>query len=182
MSLNELQTLIASIYPSSAYMKDYTLATDAAGNGSIALWNNSLGPQPTIDQLNQAAVQVQLARAQAVKIVALQDAYTKQRYGAPVTITGAAGQLLTFPSDPATQQNVVGYLCAYDATDWPGEGVPLQDASGGVPMVSYADVKAIAKAIAVQSQVAWTTLQSLIAQIKSAAGVEPLNAINWPEN
>ena len=180
MTNKDLQAAIGYLYLAVKYPGSYTMVVDVNGNATIGLWDNTLGTQPTTDQLAAASLTLQLSPAKLAQTAVLEAAYNKARYGAPVTITASSGTSVTFPTDSATQFNVVGYRSAYDQTDWPADGVPLQDATGAVPLLTCADMKTLAKTIAEQSRLAWVTMMGLVTQVNAATTLDAVNAVNWP--
>ncbi len=179
MTLQQLQSSIAYLFPSAAPNVSYTTVVDSTGNATIALWNNALGAQPTTAQLTSALATVELAPSKAAQITTLDSSYQTARYNTPVTITSTTKASWVFPTDASTQTSIMGYLAAFDASDWPSAGLPLQDSSGTVQTTQYADVKAIAQAIANQSVAVWQKLQTLIAQVNAATTVAAVQAIVW---
>jgi hypothetical protein len=179
MTSNDLQAAIAYIYPAVKYPGSYTMVVDVTNNATIGLWDNTVGIQPTVDQLAAASLALQLNPAKLTQIATLETAYATARYGTPVTITSAASASLTFPTDTYTQSNVIGYLVAYDATDWPSTNVPLQDASGAIQMLAFADMKLLAKTIADSSMTVWQHLMTLLGQVEAATTVAAVQAIVW---
>lgn len=186
MTAAQLQQVIASIYPAAvtASTSTYTMAVDTSGNATIALWNNTLGTEPTTAQLTAALTALQLAAAQQSQIATLDASYNGNRYGAPVAITSGS-TTLTFPTDTATQMNVMGLLAAYglpNSVAVPTGGIPLQDNSGTTQTLTLAQVQQLAGAIANQSISAWQTLDSLQAQVSAATTIAAVQAIVWPAN
>lgn len=178
MNLAQLQQAVLKIYPTISSQTAYTTSFDSSGNAEIVLWNNSVGPQPTDAQLSSALSALQLEQAQAEQDSVLNAAYQTARFGTPVTITASSGATLTFPTGPDTQQDIMGYLVAYDATDAPSQ-LPLQDSSGVVQQLTYADLKTLAKSIANNSYTAWLKLQSLLGQVKAATTISAVQAVVW---
>jgi hypothetical protein len=180
MTLTDLQAALAYLYPAASMpgANNWSLATDAQGNASILLWNNTLGTQPTTDQLATALTATQTAAARVTQIATLTASYGKARYGTPVSLT-VGSTTLTFPTDTATQTNVTGYLVAFTATNAPAQ-MPLQDSSQTVQMLTYAELQTLAQAIANESISAFTTLVNLTAQVDAAATVAAVQAITWP--
>lgn len=182
MTQTDLQNAVAAIYPNIVYPGSYTIVLDTSGNASIGLWNNSVGPQPTVAQLTAALAQIPLTQAQTAQNAALLTSYNMARYGTTATITPAAGgAALTFPTDPSTQQNIIGYLVAFNATDAPAQ-MPLADANNAAQMLTYADIQALAKLIATQSIAVWQTLKSLQAQVATATTIAAVQAVVWPSH
>lgn len=182
MTLSQLQQAVTYLFPTAVYPTTYTATVDSSGNATIALWNNTLGAQPTTDQLTTALAASQLAQAKTTQNALVTDSYNTARYGTPVSIS-VSGVTLTFPVDVVTQQNVMGYLCAYglpNASAMPVGGVPLQDASNSVQMLTLPDLQNLAGVIANQSASAWTTMNSLLNQIAAATTVTAAQAIVWP--
>lgn len=179
MTLENLQQYISGVYPTAQYIRDYTMATDDTGNAYILLWNNSIGPQPTNEQLQAQADLLTLRRAQSDKVNQLQSIYTAHRFGATITIQLESGQSATFPTDPLTQQNVVGYIASGDV-DWSPDGEPLQAADGSVAFLSFADVQLLALSIRKQSKTIWLKYQELLSQVKSATTPDEVSAVVWP--
>jgi hypothetical protein len=180
MTTTELQQALAYLFPTAAVpgASNWTLTTDANGNASIVLWNNSLGTQPTIAQLTTALTACQVQQAQTAQNVTLQAAYTKARYGTPVTLTSGS-TMLTFPTDTATQTNVMGYLTAFTSANAPAQ-MPLQDASETIQMLTFAQLQTLAQTIATESISAYSTLVSLSAQVAAATTVAAVQAVTWP--
>jgi hypothetical protein len=177
MTLLQLQQVLAILFPNAA-PGSWQVTTDTFGNASIALWNNSIGAQPTAAQLTAALASVQLQQTQAAQVATLNASYQTARYGTPVTlISGTA--TLSFPTDVATQTNVTGYLVAFTATTAPAT-MPLQDVNGVTQQVTYAQLQTLAASIATQSITAYTTLEGLLAQVGAATTAAAVQAIVWP--
>lgn len=115
-----------------------------------------------------------LSDVQASQIAAVTAGYNAARYAGTVSVGG-----MTFPTDPATQQNIMGYLVAFLAPATPPAAMPLQDASGVSQSLTYAQLQALAEAIANASIAAWNKLESLTGNIKGAATAEAVQKIQW---
>ncbi len=178
MTLTELQQAILSIYPTAVYPSTYTVAVDTSGNATIALWNNSIGVQPTATQLADALAVLEVKPAQTAQLATLLASYNAQRYGAPVPIVSGT-TTWSFPTDTLTQTNVMGYLVAFNAATTPAGGLPLQDVNGTVQMLTYAEMQALALAIGTQSIAAWQKLKTLEAEVMAATTVAAVQAIVW---
>lgn len=177
MTLANLQQAVAYLFPSSVYSVTWTANTSDSSNVVIALWNGTLGAQPTASQLAAALASSQLQTAQTAQTAILQTAYEGARYGTPLAIViGTAS--VQFPTNAATQTNVMGYLTAYSAATSPAT-VPLQDATGSVQNLTYAELQSLAAAIADQSIAAWTKLQGLLASVQTATTVAAVGAVTW---
>lgn len=179
MKTKDLLAAITYLCPTAVLSTNYGISADPDDNATIAHWHSSLGTQPTTDQLTAASAAVTLNAARKAKMSSLMASYNAARYGTPVTVTLASGASVSVPTSQTTQMDLMGYRCTYDATDWPSAGVPLQVGDGTVHMVTYADVKAIAVAIAVASQPAWQKLNTLSAQVSAATTLDAVNAVVW---
>lgn len=179
MNTTLLQQCIKYLYPTAVFPDNYTVKTDANGAASIGLWDFSLGAPPTPEQLTAASIAVSLEPAKEAKINQLRNTYQATRYGNSVAIALASGATVSFPTDPSTQQNIVGYLSAYKPEQWPGNGVPLQDATGAVSRLTRADVENLATTIADNSIQVWEKLMALVGQVNAAQTVADVNAVTW---
>jgi hypothetical protein len=180
MTLIQLQQCVQAIYPAAIYPANYSATVDTSGNATINLWNNAIGVQPTAAQLTAQLAAMQLAQAQTAQTAVLTAAYTTARYGTPVSLaSGSPATTLSFPTDTLTQSNIMGYLVAFTAANAPAQ-MPLQDASGNVQMLTYAQLQTLAQSMATQSMTAWQTLQGLITQVLAATTVAAVQAIVWP--
>lgn len=181
MTSVDLQTAIAHLYPGAPSPSGYTITVDSAGNATIASWTPDLagGPEPTATELAAALTAAQLMQAQRQQEQVLAQAYQAARYGAPITITTAAGVTLTFDTTTTTQMAVMGYLVAFNAANWPSAGVPLQDLAGAIHLLTLADMQSVAVATANQSIAAWTKLQTLLASVQAATSVAAVTSVVW---
>ncbi len=98
--MNQIQLLnvLSILFPGSMRVRDYTVVVDGSGNATIALWNNTIGAQPTADQLaaELAALQLQQAQAAQTAIIAQASAmaqstgFTSSALGTPYSYPSAA--------------------------------------------------------------------------------------------
>ena len=178
MTLAELQQAVRQLFPSAIYGPSYTAAVDASGNATIALWNNTLGAQPTDTALSDALAASQLATAKAQQEEALVKAYSAARWGTPVSITSGS-TTLTFPTDTATQTNVAHYLSVFRGMATLPGSVPLADSGGVVQSITPAQVQSYAEAVLTQSTAAFQKLSQLLGQVKAATTVADVEAVVW---
>jgi hypothetical protein len=179
MTLQELQEAVRELFPSSIYGVNWTASVDAAGDATIALWNNAIGTEPSTATLESALSASQLTAAKLAQNAVLLRAYENARYGTPVSITTVAGKALSFPSDTATQTNVMGYLAVFAGMSAKPASVPLLDANSALQSIAPADVQAIAEAILQASQTAFVKLAGLQSQVSAATTIANVQAVVW---
>jgi hypothetical protein len=177
MNLKQLQQAVQYLSPSAIYQVSYTVSVDGDGNGTLDVWNSVLGAQPSADQLTTALAAAQLLGAQTMQTAAITAAYQAARYGASVSLT-VGSTTLSFPTDPTTQTNIMGYLVAFTAETAPAT-MPLLDASGNTQSLTYTQLQTLAQSIASQSITIWQSYTSLCAQIEAATTISALQAITW---
>ncbi len=108
MTAAQLQSAIASLFPTAKSGIDYTFTLDSAGNATITLWNNALGVQPTMTELTAAVTAAQLASAQQAQIAIITAAsVTAQTTG---FTSSALGSAYTYPSSPTDQGNLTAVV------------------------------------------------------------------------
>lgn len=179
MTPADLQQALSYLYQSGGPNVSYTMQTDAAGQATIALWDNSLGTQPTPAQLATALAAAQLQVAKDAQTTSLQAAYMGARYNTAVQITTAAGASVSIPTDESTQTNVAGYLVAYAPPNKAPATMPLIDATGAVQSLALSDLQAIAKATADASVAAFNKLTTLLGQVQAATTIADVQAVVW---
>lgn len=185
MTVQQLQAAVASLFPAAKYPGSYTMSVDTSGNATIALWDNTLGAEPTTAQLSAALTAMQLAAAQQTQISTVTSAYEAARFGATVSITSGSNTM-TFPTDPTTQTNISGLLQGYIA-DAARNGsnpklpttMPLEDSSKTVQSLTQAQLQDLAVLIVQESVTAFNKYKSLVAQINAATTIPAVQAIVW---
>lgn len=177
MILSDFKNAITYLFPKAVYTVDYTAALDVNKSATLLLWNPTLGEAPTADQITAALSAYNLANVKAPQIATIEAAYETARYGTPVSLT-VGSNTLSFPTDTATQTNITGYLVAFNATNAPAT-MPLQDASGAVQMLTYAQLQTLALTIANNSMTVWQKMAGLIAQINAATTIAAVQAVVW---
>lgn len=188
MTSAQIVQVLKVLYPTALQGNDYTLTVDSSGNAAIALWSTTLGTPPgtppTPAALQAALDSQTLSQAVAAQTATIMAAYNANRYGAPVSISNGTSTL-TFPTDALTQQNIAYLLVAFglpNAVAAPSAGMPLEDSSGNVQMLTVPQLQQLAGAIANQSITAWLTLKNLLAQVNAATTVAAVQAVVWPSS
>lgn len=107
MNQNDMIAAIGSIFPTSTFQADYTI-TVTDGVPSIRTWNNSLGTQPTIEQIQAALDSIQLSgyKQQQLSLITAAS-QTAQTTG---FVSSALGSPYTYPSSPSDQANLTAVI------------------------------------------------------------------------
>lgn len=167
MTLDDLVQAIKALYPAAVRVKDYTTAgSDNAV--TIATWNNTLGAQPTEDQLAQTLVQNQLSAAKAIQLRALSLSYTRAT-AADVPYMGS-----TFLADPSSQQIFGQAITIYNSIGSVPDGFFTVDASGNKVPMTLPQLQGLGGAIAAQ---VWTCFQRWVAVRESLAVATTLTEV-----
>lgn len=173
MNLDELVQAMQTIYPTAMRTKDYTVATDDAGNATIATWNNALGAQPTTDQLTSALTVIQLAAAKTAQLALLTLSYN----GA--TSANVPYMETNFLADPDSQ-NIFGQaLTIYNAVGSVPDGFFTADSTGTKVPMTLAQLQGLGVAIAAQ---VWASFQRWVAvreSLAAATTIAEVQAVIW---
>ncbi len=178
MTLAELQQAVLYLFPKVVYGQNYTAGVDSTGAATIDLWQNALGAQPDTTALTAALAAAQLAAAKTAQEQTLTTAYDSARYASTVALTSGS-TTLTFPTDQATQLNIMGYVATFAKMATPPASVILADASGTVQSLTPSQVQTLAEDIMTQSQTDYSQLKTLLAQVDAATTVADVQAIVW---
>lgn len=181
MTLTLLIQSVTSLFPSANYSRDYTVSVDAGGNAVIATWNASVGPQPTVQQLNAALDALQLGQAKAAQLALLQAAAN----AAQSSFTSSAlGSVYTYPSQPTDQANLTacvtyslfpsnpsGWTVLFYCTSSTGVSTYLSHTAAEIQRVGQ---DAMASIMAAKSKMA-----TLAAEVAAATTTAQVQAVVW---
>lgn len=175
MNQTELTAAISALFPGATQgtQGSYTVSVDASGNASIALWNNTLGTQPTTAQLTAALAVLQLQQAKTVQLATLQAAF------AAAVAQPAAYMSTTFLDDPAHQQLLARAAQAFTLANAVPSGFFVPDVNGNEVAMTLAQLQGLVQAISAQEWGAFSQWVSLQKQVAAATTVTAVQAIVW---
>jgi hypothetical protein len=178
----QLLNILSILFPGSLYPRDYTFAEDSAGNASIALWNTTLGIQPTTGQLLAELAKMQLQQAQTVQIAAIATASsTAQTTG---FTSSALGSAYTYPSGLQDQSNLCA-CCTYslfpgNASDWTVEFWCSTSAGVGAFVAhTAAQIQQVGRDAQASIMTQKAKQNTLTQQIIAATSIDAVQAVVW---
>lgn len=174
MTLDLMKQAIASLYPKAQPNIDYTATVDSAGNASILLWNNALGPQPTDAQLASSGGNLTLSAAKTAQSAAVEAAYENATFA-----TAIAYKSTTFWADEKSQFLLLGAVVGYQSAGATPPGFAWWDATNTAQPMSLSDLQGLYQAIMLRLNTNFAKRKTLLGQIAAATTVADVQAVNW---
>jgi hypothetical protein len=169
MNQNDMIAAIGKLFPTSTFGADYTF-TDSL---SIRTWNNSLGEQPAIEQIQTALDSIQLSGYKQQQAAKIEASYQNAAFNTSIPYMGT-----TFWTDQSSQSMLTGALVVLGKSGVP-DGFMWGDATGvGVPM-TLADLDGLGAAILGRMNTDFWKHKTLQAQIDAATTIAEVQAIVW---
>jgi Domain of unknown function (DUF4376) len=179
MSLNEQVIAYLTINNIAYNISDYQTVSDGDGNESIALWNtDSLGAEPTSDQLSSALTIYSLSQQKTSKIKALYSNY-QASVQSDVTYTTKSGVTKSFQADFVSQDTLEKATVGYGLLQQVPDGFYWVSSDNTQVPFSLDDLRGLYSVMLSQGQQAFNHLQNLKKSVAEATTVDAVQAIVW---
>lgn len=173
MTQNDIVAAMQSLFPTLQVGIDYT-TNNNNDVGSIALWNNANGTQPTTDQLQAVLDGIQLVGYKTVQSNTVTASFQNATYNTPIAYMGT-----TFWTDQDSQTLLLGATVGYTQAGAVPAGFQWWDATGTPVAMTLAQLQGLYQATVAMINVNFTKKKNLLAQIAAATTVAAVQAITW---
>lgn len=174
MTQNDIVAAMQSLYPNLQVGIDFT-TNNNNGVGSLALWNNANGTQPTTEQLQAVLDAIQIVGYKTVQTATIANSFNVATYQTPIAYMGT-----TFWTDSNTQFMLMGAMAGFLAA---GSAVPSGfqwwDSTGHAVGMTFAQFSGLYQATLAMFNTNFVKQKTLLAEIQAATTIAAVRAIVW---